>query len=380
MRRFRSVSRLVPAVAAVALLAAACTSGGAPGAGGQGGQPAVSLRGVCPDPIVVQTDWFPGPEYGALYQLIGEGGTVDGGVYRGPLGGTGVRLEIRPGGTAIGFEPVTTIMYTDTSILLGVVDTTQAVETSQDLPTVGVVAPLDKSPLVLLWDPAQFSFAGVGDIGRSQARVVHPDGAAYPDVLVSKKLLRREQLDAGYDGTPLQFTTERGVVQHGTVGTDPYAFEHLLAEWRKPVKFALVDDSGFRPYPALSVRAETVEQEADCLARLVPLIQRAQADYLRDPTAVNAKLPEIAGQFAEYWTVTKASADDGVRRMRELQVVGNGANGTLGDFDEARVAQVIADVMPSLADNEVQSVKPGLAPADLVTNRFVDRAVSIGAN
>jgi hypothetical protein len=377
MPRFTPV-RWTTLLAAGALLVVACTSGGSGGPGSGGGQvAAVPLRGICPDTIVVQTDWFPGPEFGGLYQLIGTGGTVSHGVYRGPLGKTGVNLEVRPGGTAIAFEPVVTVMYTDTSIMLGMVDTTQAVESSHDLPTVGVVAPLDKSPVVLLWDPSQFGFSRIGDIGASQARVVHPEGVAYPDVLVSKKLLRREQLDAGYDGTPLQFTTEKGIVQQGTVGTDPYVYEHELPAWRKPVRFSLVDESGFRPYTALSVRAETLAREADCLAKLVPLIQRAQADYVRDPAAINAKIPEIAAEFADYWKISKVSADEGVRTMRRLGVVGNGPNATVGDFDEARVAQVIADTLPALAENEVQSVKPGVAPADLVTNRFIDKSISL---
>jgi hypothetical protein len=378
MSRFTSIRRTA-LLAAAAVLAASCTGGSDGGSGGDAGGAgrAVSLRGVCPDPVVVQTDWFPGPEYGGIYQLVGDGGKVDKGIYRGPLGSTGVGIEIRPGGTAISFEPVNTLMYTDTSILLGVVDTTQAIESSRDLPTVGVVAPLDKSPLVLLWDPAQFSFTGLRDIGASKATVVYPEGAAYVDVLVGRRLLRRDQLLASYDGTSLQFTSEKGIVQQGTVGTDPYVLEHDLPEWRKPVKFSLVDDSGFRPYAALSARAETVGQEADCLAKLVPMIQRAQADYVRDPGRVNARLPEIAGQFAEYWKVSTASADEGLRTMRRLQVVGNGTNATVGDFDEARVAKVIADVVPTLADNEVQSVKPGVAPADLVTNRFIDPSVTL---
>jgi hypothetical protein len=384
--RFRRRRWAAPlATATLLLLLGSCTGDdqGRPGNGSgqvQAGPVATeSLRGICPDRIVVQTDWLPGPEYGALYRLVGAGGTVEGGVYRGQLGETGVQLEIRPGGTAIAFEPIPTVMYTDTSIFLGVVDTTDAVESSRDLPTVGVVAPLDKSPLVLLWDPAQFDFAGLADIGRSEAKVVHPQGATYIDVLVDKKLLGRQQLDAGYDGTPQEFTTEQGIVQQGTVGTEPYVYEHELAEWRKPVKFALVDESGFRPYRALSVRAETLETEADCLAKLVPMIQRAQLDYIRDPSPVNAKLPEIAREFAEYWTVTKASADDGARKLRELQVVGDGHNGTLGDFDTARVDRVITEVVAAQAENEVQSVKPGVKSSDLITNRFVDATISIGS-
>ena len=35
------------------------------------------IASVCPSPIVIQTDWFPEAEHGALYELIGEGYTVD---------------------------------------------------------------------------------------------------------------------------------------------------------------------------------------------------------------------------------------------------------------------------------------------------------------
>jgi hypothetical protein len=37
----------------------------------------VSLKGVCPSKIVIQTDWFATPERAAAYQLVGPNGTVD---------------------------------------------------------------------------------------------------------------------------------------------------------------------------------------------------------------------------------------------------------------------------------------------------------------
>jgi hypothetical protein len=36
-----------------------------------------SLKGICPDKIVIQTDWYAPPERAAAYQLIGANGTVD---------------------------------------------------------------------------------------------------------------------------------------------------------------------------------------------------------------------------------------------------------------------------------------------------------------
>src|SRR5215204_6470055 len=123
-------ARLVVALLAVTLVAAACgddaaddadddTAGtGGPPAGtdatsgadttaGEAGGGAVDLSADCPSPLVIQTDWFPEAEHGALYEMVGEGYTVDvaSKVVRGPLvsGGeeTGIEIEIRTGGPAI---------------------------------------------------------------------------------------------------------------------------------------------------------------------------------------------------------------------------------------------------------------------------------------
>ena len=38
---------------------------------------AVSLADVCPETVIFQTDWNPESEHGFLYQLVGDGYTVD---------------------------------------------------------------------------------------------------------------------------------------------------------------------------------------------------------------------------------------------------------------------------------------------------------------
>src|ERR671910_615630 len=105
------LSRSLAVIAVVGLAAlAAC-----------GGE-AVDLAAVCPDPIVIQTDWFPESEHGALYNLVGEGYEVDVDqqVVSGPLvaGGqdTGVGIEIRTGGPAIGGQNLAAVADADESI------------------------------------------------------------------------------------------------------------------------------------------------------------------------------------------------------------------------------------------------------------------------
>ena len=66
------------------------------------------LSGVCPSPLIIQTDWFPESEHGAMYQMVGADYSVDAGnqITAGSLmaGGadTGIDIEIRAGGPAIG--------------------------------------------------------------------------------------------------------------------------------------------------------------------------------------------------------------------------------------------------------------------------------------
>ena len=66
---------------------------------------------ACPDPVVIQTDWFPESEHGAMYELFGDGDysidaenlIVTGTLHDGATD-TGIGLEVRTGGPAIGLS------------------------------------------------------------------------------------------------------------------------------------------------------------------------------------------------------------------------------------------------------------------------------------
>ena len=138
---------------------------------------ATGLATVCPNPIVIQTDWFPEAEHGALYELIGEGYTVDTDrkVVRGPLvsGGEemGIDVEVRTGGPAIGFQQPIQQMYVEDDITLGYVGTDEAVFGSEDTPTISVMAPLEKNPQIIMWDPATYpDVESIADLGENRRR------------------------------------------------------------------------------------------------------------------------------------------------------------------------------------------------------------------
>jgi hypothetical protein len=116
------------------------------------------LASVCPATVVIQTDWNPEAEHGFLYNLLGTDYTVDkakvsvtgtltasGGV------DTGVKLEVRSGGPAIGFGTVTAQMYTDPDILLAYVYTDEAIQNSAQFPTVAIESGFEKNPQMIMW-------------------------------------------------------------------------------------------------------------------------------------------------------------------------------------------------------------------------------------
>jgi hypothetical protein len=154
----RSVRLGIVVSAVLALTVAGCGGGDEGGsqspAANAPSDASVSLAGTCPATIVVQTDWDPESEYGVYYHMLGPNPKR----VTGPLvvegKDTGVQLEVRTGGPSIGFEPVSSQMYKDTSITLGQVSTDEAIRFSNKQATQAVVAPMEKSPFMIMWDPA----------------------------------------------------------------------------------------------------------------------------------------------------------------------------------------------------------------------------------
>ena len=368
------------AALAVAATAMACGKAAKP-AGSPTQAAASGLRAACGPKLVLQTDWFPEPEHGGSYQLIGAAGRVDKakGSYTGQIGRTGVELEIRAGGPFAGNQSVTSLMYQDPSIFMGYVPTDEAVEQSGKLPTVSVFTLLDQSPLALIWDPSKYHFTSLADIGRSGAKVLYFEGSTFMAYLVGKGILRHDQIDGSYDGSPSRFVAERGaVVQEAFATNEPYKYEHDVPQWGKPVSFALLGQSGYQPYPEnIAVRPQALRTKRACLRALVPLMQQAQADYVRDPGPVNQTLLSIVRTLASSWTLSPGGVADAVTKMRDLKVVANGTDGALGSLDMARLQRMIDLLKPIYASEKITTVAPGLRPQDMATDEFIDRRIRL---
>jgi hypothetical protein len=386
----RSVRLGIAVLAVLALAAAGCGGNGDEGGSKPSGTTAptdasVSLAGTCPDTIVVQTDWDPESEYGVYYHMLGPNPDIDTDHKRvtAPLvsGGkdTGVKLEVRLGGPSIGFEPVSSQMYKDTSITLGQVSTDEAIRFSAKQATQAVVAPMETSPFMIMWDPGTYpQFNTIADIGKTDTKVLYFEGDTYMAYLTGTNVLKKSQVDGSYDGKPANFVAADGkVAQAGFATSEPYIYEHEVRQWNKPVKYALVSEAGYPFYPqALSIRAADKQKLAPCLKKLVPIVQRAQVDFLANPEKTNALVLDLVKQYNTGWVYSSGLAAYAIEKMRS-DFVTNGPDQTLGNFDTARVQRMIEIVTPIFTAQR-QPPKEGLTPEDIATNEFIDTSIGIG--
>lgn len=341
-----------------------------------------TLADVCPDPIVIQTDWFPEAEHGALYQMVGSDYVIDKDLktVTGSLtsGGEdmGIDIEVRTGGPAIGFAPVETQMYTDESITLGYTSTDAAVLLHADTPTISVVAPLEKNPQIIMWDPGTYPDAEtIADLGEAGVTIQYFAGGVFMDVLVAQGILTADQIDPSYDGSPARFVAENGAIaQQAFASAEPYIYKNEVPEWGKDIAFQLIHDTGFQIYSQpLGIRAGDLDELRPCLQQFVPIVQKAVVEYVTDPGAANALIVETVETFADFWVYSLGVADFSVQQQKDLGLVSNGGDSTIGNFDEARVQAVIDQIRE--AGMEVEA---DLVASDLFTNEFIDPSIGLG--
>ncbi len=344
-----------------------------------------TLSGVCPDTVVFQTDWNPEAEHGFVYELVGDGYEVDAAGLRvtGPLVAsgvdTGVKVQVRAGGPAVGFTSPTSLMYSDPDIFLAFAATYSQVQNSSEFPTVGVVAPWAINPQIVMWDPATYpDVKTIADLKATGAKVRYFGGLAWMDYFIATGVLDESQADASYDGTPANFVADGGKsAQQGFATSEPYYYENVLEDWGKPVAYQMIHDAGWTSYAqTLATKPENIEQYRECLALLVPMIQQAQVDFVADPTSTNALILDLVAQYNNGWLYDEGQAAASVQLALDNELIANSPDGTLGSFDVARVEEFLAIAVPIL-EGLGEKVKPGLSSADLVTNEFIDPAIAL---
>jgi hypothetical protein len=347
---------------------------------------AIDLSGVCPAKVILQTDWNPESEHGMLYQLIGPGYEVDTEkvAVRGDLVAngqpTGVQVEVRPGGPAVGYQQVTALLYQDPEIMLGFTSTDEAVSNSVEKPTKAVFAPFNINPQIIMWDPATYPEAKtIADLKEPGVKVRYFDGAAYMDYFTANGILDKKQVEGTYDGTPASFIAAGGKdAQQGFGTAEPYFYEKVLKDWMKPVAYQYIHDAGWTAYASsLGGTPESLSKNAECLKKLVPVMQQALLDYVKSPDTTNAMILDAVNQFNNGWVYDAGQAAASVEKQLADKLVANSPDGTLGSFDLQRVTDFIALATP-VYETTGAKVKDGLTAEDIVTNEFIDPSIKLG--
>lgn len=377
--RRRNSYRLFAVLAAAAVAAVVFGSSGRSAPVSNSAVPTINLKGICPETLTLQIDWFPEAEYGIYFSLIGAKGKLDvkKGAYKGPLGRTGVNLEIRSGGPFIGQETVHSLMFQDDDIDLGLVHTDDAVRFSKRFPTVSVVAPLEHSPLAVVWDPRKHNFKTWKEIGESGAKIlVFTKAVNYVPFLIKKGIVPESSFDDSFDGSYARFAADTSLLQQAFITETPYRLKHEIKEYGRDVGFLLVSKSGYDPYlSSLAVRKSRLNELSSCLRRLVPIVQQAQIDYLKRPQATNRVLVDVVTRMKTFWTLSMPGLADGNAKMLQYNIVNNGPDKTLGNMVPRRVQKVIDDFRDTFGD--VRTADSKVSPSSIMTNRFIDPKIGL---
>lgn len=345
---------------------------------------AQSLADVCPADVGVQLQWQPQSDMGALFGLLGPGYVVntDDKSVTGPLvaGGkdTGVDITLKSGGPAIGFQSVTSQLYVDDSVMLGVVHGDQLVSAAADQPVVGVTPLLKYSPAILMWDPESHpDWKSVGDVGTGDATVVVSKDQIFPQWMVAKGLLKQSQIDTSYDGAPSRFVGDPVIAQQGFANSEPYTYEEETPAWDKPVSYGLIKDAGYDIYASnISVRADKVSEFSPCLEKLVPIIQQSGVDYIGAPDATNKVIVDVVSQDQTYSPYSEGEAAFSADLLKDKGLLANEDNGSFGTYDEVRTSRNVDELRPVLAAGG-NTVPASMTAGQMFTNQFTDPAISI---
>jgi hypothetical protein len=348
-------------------------------AGGEEGA-AVDLSADCPSPLVIQTDWFPEAEHGALYEMVGEGYTVDVGnkVVRGPLvaGGqeTGIEIEVRTGGPAIGFAEPRVQMYSDDSIHLGYSSTDAQALSWEEAPLISVIAPLEINPQIIMWDADTYpDIETIADLGEAGVTVNVFAGGGFAEVFVAQGIWSADQVDPSYDGSPARFIAEGDIAQQGFASAEPYNYEFVFEEYGKAPAYQLLHDAGYEVYSqTLAVKPDDLETLRPCLEKFVPIVQQAAVDFVNAPDRANAIIIDAVDQYDDFWVYDQGLADYSVETQLELGLVGNGPDATIGNMEEGRIQGVLDAIREAN-----MNIPDDLTAADMFTNEFIDDSIGL---
>lgn len=317
---------------------------------------------TCPSKLTIQTDWFPELEHGGVYQLIGANGTAskDSLSYSGPVqapyavGGL-QEVEILTRNPDMRNSAVLVNGKAD----MAFISVADIIKDSAALPLVAVAKTLDKDPIMVMWDPAQFDVKKPEDLASTEASFIHFAGLAYVDYLIERGYITADQSDPSYNGSDSAWVAASGkLLQQGFATNEVYKYENYIP-WKdgspSDVSFFTVGQLGYDNYPSSITMLQSRAAELDaCLKLFIPKLAQAWVDFYNDPTPVTDKMVEINITYDGFWRLSPELNSFGLRLLDELEIGANSPDGTYCSFDEAKVQELYDILQPIYAAQGVE--------------------------
>ncbi len=386
-----SATTAAPATSAASSGSSSPTTGAASGAPGAFAKAhyTTPLSGICPNPLVVQSDWLPEADHGYLWQLIGGAGTATQYSYEGPLGSTGINLQILAGGPGLGngvSQPSS--VYVGNLVKRVTPDLTfestdDAIQYSKQFPTTQVFANYQKSPQIILFDPSKYHISSVADLKAavSNGAKVYVTSATFSYVrwLVGQGIPSSAFI-GGYAGDLEKFVGGGGsILNQGYSTNEVWTLEKNTTAWDKSVGYVYLADLGFKFYQsALTVATNKLQSLGPCLQKLIPLMQHALVDYVHDPTEVNTAIAGFndKGLGATFWH-TPVELNNAAAQVMVNDKLVTPPSGAVGSFDNSTLQGLIDSLVPIFKSAGDSSLNPNVTPTDIATNQFLDQSVTM---
>jgi hypothetical protein len=347
------------------------------------------LTADCPEKIIMQLSWLAEPEFAAAYQLIGAGGKMETNSYTGPLGSTGIELQVLDGGPGVGFVPIPTALHAGNLVAgvtpdIGLYGIGDSVAQSGKFPTTAVLNSFQKDPQNLVFDGDKYTIENLDDLvaatqGGAQMYVTGKY-IGYVQYLIGKGVPENVFIE-GFGGDYDKFITSGGSLINQGYSTDTnFRLEKEFTEYGKAVEDIYVADLGYDAYPISAfVATPRLEELTPCLTKLVPLMQQAMVDYIADPTEVNEMIAEYndAGHGAAYWQTSVEHNQAAHDVMVSDGLVDNGTDDTLGNDEEGKNQALIDLLLPILEAQNSDTHDPDVTVDDIFTDEFIDPSIGL---
>jgi hypothetical protein len=340
--------------------------------------------GPCPETIVIHANEMPMADVGFLYQLLSTDYVIDpeeqsitAPLATGNMALDSSQLEIRHGVQVSNYEQVSSILHSDDTILLGLVDTDESIAFANSYPTRALFAPFQISPDIIYWNPDLYPTASrIADHNSWDIRVMYADGAYFMRYLLATQQLKTPQPVNTFDGTPIPFIASGGMfLQQGLSTVDPYAYRYIYRDWMKDIAYQYIHESGWQPY-AMSVSAtpEQLSRYEQCLRLFVPVLQQATKDFFSTPEPAVARIVDASRQFDTTWSYSPEQARAALEIITSDGLIGNGSDNVLGSFDTQRIEDFLDSFRQAFPDVSTSNV----TAEQLFTNDYLDASMSFG--